>query len=117
MDQWVDRRCPYKKTKFAKIIAISEMVKKDMIRWYRIPEERINVVYNGVDIEHFHPRNRQYREEIRKRHGIRGEELVILFVSNNFRMKGLGFLIKALAKMRKEDPPHFKLLILGRDRQ
>jgi len=118
--QWISgwiENVPYKKAKFAKIIAISEMVKKDMIRWYQIPEERITVVYNGVDIEHFHPRNRQYREEIRRRHGIGGDELVILFVSNNFRMKGLGFLIKALAKIRKEDHPPFKLLILGRDRQ
>jgi UDP-glucose:(heptosyl)LPS alpha-1,3-glucosyltransferase len=118
--QWISgwiEDAPYKKGKFDKIIAISEMVKKDMIRWYQIPKEDIIVVYNGVDIENFHPRNRQYREEIRKRHGIRGEELVILFVSNNFRMKGLGFLIKALAKIKKENPPHFKLLVLGRDHQ
>ena len=26
-----------------------------MIRWYRIPEDRVTVVYNGVDLEHFHP--------------------------------------------------------------
>jgi UDP-glucose:(heptosyl)LPS alpha-1,3-glucosyltransferase len=32
-------------------------------------------------------------------------------------MKGLGYLIKALAKIKKEDHPPFKLLILGRDRQ
>jgi UDP-glucose:(heptosyl)LPS alpha-1,3-glucosyltransferase len=119
LKQWISgwiEDAPYKKAKFAKIIAISEMVKKDMIRWYQIPEERITVVYNGVDIEHFHPRNRQYREEIRRRHGI-GDELVILFVSNNFRMKGLSFLIKALAKIRKGNPLPFKLLVLGRDRQ
>ena len=119
LKQWISgwiEDAPYKKAKFAKIIAISEMVKMDMIRWYQIPEERITVVYNGVDIEHFHPRNRQYREEIRRRHGI-GDELVILFVSNNFRMKGLGFLIKALAKIRKGNPLPFKLLVLGRDRQ
>ena len=54
-----------------KIIAISDMVKQDIIRWYGISEDRIDVIYNGVDIECFHPRNRQYREEIRKRHGIR----------------------------------------------
>ena len=119
LKQWISgwiEDAPYKKAKFVKIIAISEMVKMDMIRWYQIPEERITVVYNGVDIEHFHPRNRQYREEIRRRHGI-GDEPVILFVSNNFRMKGLGFLIKALAKIRKGNPLPFKLLVLGRDRQ
>lgn len=120
--QWVQgyiENAPYKENDFRKIVAISDMVKQDIMRWYRIPEERIAVVYNGVDVERFHPRNRQYREEIRGRHGIGEEELVVLFVSNNFRMKGLGFLIKALAKIKKETPvlSPFKLLILGRDRQ
>lgn len=46
-----------------------------------------------------------------------GDEWVILFVSNNFRMKGLGFLIKALARMKKASDASFKLLILGRDRR
>jgi UDP-glucose:(heptosyl)LPS alpha-1,3-glucosyltransferase len=115
--QWVSgwiEDAPYQERPFRAIIAISDMVKQDMMHWYQIPGERITVVYNGVDIEHFHPRNRQYREEIRRRHGI-GEELVILFVSNNFRMKGLGFLIRALAKIKKGVHPPFKLLILGRD--
>ena len=115
--QWVSgwvEDAPYPAKRLRAIIAISDMVKQDMMHWYQIPEERITVVYNGVDIEHFHPRNRQYREEIRRRHGI-GEELVILFVSNNFRMKGLGFLIRALAKIKKGVHPPFKLLILGRD--
>ncbi len=118
--QWVGgwiEDAPYRGEKFLKIVAISDMVKQDIMRWYGIPEERIAVVYNGVDVERFHPRNRQYREEIRGRHGIGAEELVILFVSNNFQMKGLGFLIKALAKIKKEMPSPFKLLILGRDRQ
>lgn len=118
--QWVQgyiENAPYKKDHPHKIVAISEMVKQDIMRWYRIPEERITVVYNGVDIERFHPRNRQYRGEIRGRHGIGADELVILFVSNNFQMKGLGFLIKTLAKIKEGTSPPFKLLILGRDRQ
>jgi len=118
--QWVQgyiEDAPYKKNRFRKIVAISDMVKQDMMRWYRIPEERIAVIYNGVDIDHFHPRNRRYREEIRSRYGIGEEEFVILFVSNNFQMKGLGFLIKALVEVGKEDHPPFKLLVLGKDRQ
>jgi UDP-glucose:(heptosyl)LPS alpha-1,3-glucosyltransferase len=117
--QWISgwiEDAPYRSKNLRKIIAISDMVKQDILRWYGISEDRIDVIYNGVDIERFHPRNRQYREEIRKRYGI-GDEFVILFVSNNFRMKGLGYLIKELAKIKKEDHPPFKLLILGRDRQ
>ncbi|MDI7259837.1 MAG: glycosyltransferase family 4 protein [Thermodesulfobacteriota bacterium] len=117
--QWVSggiENAPYKGKILPKIIAISEMVKRDMMQWYKIPGEKITVVYNGVDVERFHPRNCQYREEIRKRHGLE-DAIVILFVSNNFRMKGLGFLIKALAHLKKEGHPLCKLLILGRDRR
>jgi UDP-glucose:(heptosyl)LPS alpha-1,3-glucosyltransferase len=86
------------------------------MHWYGIPEDRIVVIYNGVDTERFDRRNRQHREEIRRRHGI-GDEFLILFVSNNFRMKGLGYLVKTLSEIRKEDGRPFKLLVLGRDRQ
>ncbi len=117
--QWIQgyiEGAPYKKNDFKKIIAISDMVKQDVVRWYRVPEDRITVVYNGVDTECFHPRNRQYRDEIRRKHGI-GDEFLLLFVSNNFRMKGLGHLIKALADLKKENIPPFKCLILGRDKK
>jgi UDP-glucose:(heptosyl)LPS alpha-1,3-glucosyltransferase len=117
--QWIQgyiENAPYKKKPFCKIIAISDMVKQDIIQWYGIPGNQIEVVYNGVDAERFHPRNRQYREDIRRRHGI-GEEFVILFVSNNFRMKGLGYLIRALAEIKKSDPSPHKCLVLGRDRK
>jgi UDP-glucose:(heptosyl)LPS alpha-1,3-glucosyltransferase len=117
--QWVSgwvEDAPYRAKHLRAIIAISDMVKQDMMRWYRIAEERIHVIYNGVDIERFHPRNRRHREEIRRRHGI-GNEFVVLFVSNNFRMKGLVFLTRALAEIKKENSPPLKLLVLGRDRQ
>ena len=74
------------------------------------------MVYNGVDTERFNPQNRKYRDEIRKRYGIE-DEFILLFVSNNFRMKGLGYLIKALAKMNKGNYPSFKLFVLGGDHQ
>jgi UDP-glucose:(heptosyl)LPS alpha-1,3-glucosyltransferase len=112
---WIEDR-PYKRGNYSRIVAISDMVKEDIIKRYKVPEDRITVVYNGVDIERFHPRNRQYREEIRKKLSI-GDEFVMLFVSNNFRMKGLVFLMRALADLKKEGAPPFKLLVLGRDRK
>jgi UDP-glucose:(heptosyl)LPS alpha-1,3-glucosyltransferase len=117
--QWVSAGIegrPYQRKNFSKIVAISDMVKQDMVHWYGLSQDQIDVIYNGVDIERFHPRNRQYRQEIRKRHEI-GEEMMLLFVSNNFRMKGLSFLIRALARVKGEEAPPFRLLILGRDRQ
>jgi UDP-glucose:(heptosyl)LPS alpha-1,3-glucosyltransferase len=119
LKQWTQgyiENAPYRGNDRCRIVAISDMVKQDVMHWYGIPEDRIAVVYNGVDTQRFCPQNRQYREEIRRRHGI-GDEFVMLFVSNNFRMKGLVYLIKALAENTKENRHPSKLLVLGRDRQ
>jgi len=112
---WIEG-APYRQKKPPKVIAISDMVKEDILHWYAIPEEKITVIYNGVDLERFSPENRQYRNSIRKRHRL-GEEKIILFVSNNFRMKGLRTLMEALALLKKEGGPLLKLLVLGRDRE
>jgi len=114
--QWVKgfvENAPYAKAK--KIIAISEMVKEDIRDYYGIPEDRMAVIYNGVDTEHFHPRNRRYGEEIRGRYGLKPEDVLLLFVSHNFRLKGLRYLIQALALIKRKRQ-NVKLLVIGRDR-
>jgi UDP-glucose:(heptosyl)LPS alpha-1,3-glucosyltransferase len=116
LKQWVEgivEDAPYR-TGVKKIVAISEMVKKDIIDYYGIPEEDVEVIYNGVDIEHFHPRNKQYREAVRKRYGLSHQDIVLIFVSHNFRLKGLRYLIQALPLIRKKNGK-VKLLVVGRD--
>jgi UDP-glucose:(heptosyl)LPS alpha-1,3-glucosyltransferase len=118
LKQWIEgivEDAPYRKG-VKKIVAISEMVKKDIIDYYGIPEENVAVIYNGVDTEYFHPRNRRYREEIRGRYGLRPEDLVLLFVSHNFRLKGLRYLIQALPLVKREKGD-IKLLVVGRDKE
>ncbi len=104
---------PYAKAK--KIVAISEMVHRDISDYYGIAADRMVVIYNGVDTERFHPRNRRYREGIRSRYGFSSEDLVLLFVSHNFRLKGLRYLIQALALLKRKRE-NVKLLVVGRDR-
>jgi UDP-glucose:(heptosyl)LPS alpha-1,3-glucosyltransferase len=104
---------PYAKAK--KVIAISEMVHRDMSDYYGIPADRMAVIYNGVDTVHFHPRNKRYREGIRSRYGLSPKDLLLLFVSHNFRLKGLRYLIQALALIKRKRE-NVKLLVIGRDR-
>jgi len=104
---------PYAKAK--KIVAISEMVHRDISDYYGIPEDRIVTIYNGVDIERFHPRNKRYREEIRSQYGLNSGDLLLLFVSHNFRLRGLQYLIQALGLIKRKRE-NVKLLVVGRDR-
>jgi UDP-glucose:(heptosyl)LPS alpha-1,3-glucosyltransferase len=104
---------PYAKAK--KVIAISEMVRKDISDYYGIAAERMVTIYNGVDTERFHPRNRRYRGEIRRRYDLGSDDLLLLFVSHNFRLKGLRYLIEAIALI-KRIRENVKLLVIGRDK-
>jgi UDP-glucose:(heptosyl)LPS alpha-1,3-glucosyltransferase len=95
------------------IIALSNSVKEDLIKYYNVPAEKIHVVYSGVNAEEFNPENRKkYREEIRKIHGISPDDFLILFVGNPYGRKGLEFVIRALAKIKQKN---VKLLVSGRD--
>ena len=87
------------------IVAISAMVKKDLLHYIHLNPERVKIVRNGVDLQKFHPRNRAiYREEIRQKLGLREENILILFVAHNFRLKGLHPLIRALSLLRRDHP-------------
>jgi UDP-glucose:(heptosyl)LPS alpha-1,3-glucosyltransferase len=78
----------------AKIIAVSEEVKADILRHYPIPADKITVVHNGVDPERFNPKRRALsHESIRRQWNIPPDAPVVLFVGSGFRRKGLDRLL------------------------
>jgi len=102
--QWI-AEYPVKKHRYRRIVAISEMIKRQMVDYYNISENNVDVVYNGVDIHRFSPSRIEP-----------GGPLKILFSAGNFRLKGLSPLLSALGELVKETKS-FQLLVMGRGRQ
>ena len=99
------------------IIANSNMVRRHVLEHYNVPESRIHVIPNGVDGTRFTPANRaRCREAVRTQWGVADDDVVVLFVANNFRLKGLLPLVRALARLPRSSPP-VKVVAVGRDRQ
>ena len=99
-----------------KVIANSRRGKAEIIQHYRVPPEKIEVVYNGVDTENFHPGNIiQYRRSMREELKIPTETPVILFLGSGFRRKGLGALLDSIPLVKRE-VPQVILLVAGKDR-
>ena len=95
-----------------KIVAISQMVKNDILENYKCPSENISVVYNGVDLKRFHPDNKNtYRKLIREKLEIPKSATLILFVGSGFERKGLQFLLESTAYLNNED---WRLLLMGK---
>ena len=95
-----------------RFIAISQMVKNDILKHYHCPQENISVVYNGVDLKRFHPDNKNiHRENIRKALKIPKSSVLILFVGSGFERKGLKSLLQATQYFKSKN---WKLLIMGK---
>src|SRR3954469_18605046 len=85
------------------VICNSRMVRDEIRRDFRIAPEKLHVIYNGVDLEHFHPRHRERRRgAARAELGCRPRDTVFLFVGSGLERKGLGAAIDALAAARNE---------------
>ncbi len=98
-----------------KIIANSRKGKEEIIRHYGVPDDKIEVIYNGVDLKKFHPENISlYREPTRKELGLTPGSFVLLFLGSGFRRKGLDALLRAMPLVMKEAPEAY-LLVAGKD--
>ena len=96
-----------------KIIAVCQEGRQEIINTYGVPEERVGVLYNGVDLERFHPRRREeVRLPVRERFGIAADTPVVLFVGTGFRRKGLD---RLLVLWKSEKFKDICLLVVGND--
>ena len=100
------------------IVAISQYVAEQLKRHYDVSDERIVIVPNGIKIRTKIDSNRvdKLRSQILGQLGIKESDkpIFFLFVANNFRLKGLDVLIRAmqLATVRKTLRPVF-LIVVG----
>jgi UDP-glucose:(heptosyl)LPS alpha-1,3-glucosyltransferase len=83
-----------------RVIAISNLDKTLISRYYGFPEEKIQVIYNGVDFDRFNPGVRRFRKDVRGQLGIREDSVVALFVAHDFKRKGLKSIMKSLSLLR-----------------
>ncbi len=102
--------------KYRKVVALSEAVKADVMRFYAVPDTDIEVVPNGFSPEEFHPQKRvDQRTAMRARLGLEPEHIALLFVANELERKGYRTILKAMALLQR---PELRLLVVGRpDRQ
>lgn len=97
-----------------KIIAIADMIKKDMELFFHIRSEEINVIYNGVDAKRFNPAIRQrLRGQLRNQWNLNENETVFLFVSYDLKKKGIEPLVEAAAALKKSGNGAFKIVVVG----
>ncbi len=82
-----------------KIIAVSNFTKRELTEYYKIPERKIRVIHNGVDIKKFQPVDDKRKAKVEL--GLNPDDLVILSVGRLYARKGLFTLIESMPAVIK----------------
>jgi glycogen synthase len=75
------------------VIAVSKGTKEDILRLFDIPEERVPIIYNGIDLEEYRATDSVAALEA---HGVDPSKPYILFVGRIARQKGIVHLVNAI---------------------
>ncbi|MFH1857354.1 MAG: glycosyltransferase family 4 protein, partial [Candidatus Omnitrophota bacterium] len=92
-------------------IAISDAVKRHLIRDFCLPEEKVCLVPNGVDLDRFRPVDPARKRFLRKQLGLPAEGQIIGSISRLVAVKGHDALLKCMASLRKEHPQATLVLV------
>ncbi|MFZ0660780.1 MAG: glycosyltransferase family 4 protein, partial [Candidatus Binataceae bacterium] len=111
--QMIVERLGFRSRALKRVMAVSNLVRDDLVRSFGISPQRVVTLYNGVDLERFKPAaTSSTRAEIRMRYGIPAEAVLIAFVGNGFARKGLDALLQAIPGLAND--PY--LIVVGNDR-
>lgn len=94
-----------------KIIAVSRFTKWELTNYYKIPESKIRVIHNGVNVNKFKPAVDKRKVKIEL--GFNPDDLAIVSVGRLYARKGLFTLIESMVAVVKRFPTA-KFVISGK---
>ena len=103
----------FKKNGASRVIANSEMVKREIVDFYGYSADMIDIVHNGVPLQEFHSEP-ALRERSRADLKLKSNEIALLFAGSGWERKGLRFAIEAFELCRDRK---LRLLVAGRGDQ
>ncbi len=94
---YLNRSTEYAVKHATKLIAVSQATKENLIAQLHANPEKISVIYEGYDADHFRPQNKEAMQAVQDKHGL--TKPYFLFVGTIQPRKNLERLIEAFAYM------------------
>jgi len=104
-DRWMIRGLRYRR-----YVAVSKRVSEELQRHHGVPQDRIRVISNGIDVERFQP-DTTAGQQLRQTYHIPPEARLLLFVGHEFDRKGLAHVVEAMEAL----DGGYRLLVVGSD--
>ena len=94
-----------------KIIAISDMVKNDIVNSYNVKPSKISVIRNGINLKEFNYENAFL--QLKKEFSLTKDVPIILYVGSGFKRKGVEEFLLIISKLKVDN---FKAFVIGKER-
>ena len=94
-----------------KILTVSEASKRDILRFFDVPSEKVVVIHNAIDERFLAPADPERMDMARQRYQL--DHPFVLYVGNIKPHKNIGRLIDAFSRARRQCPDDLKLVIIG----
>jgi glycosyltransferase involved in cell wall biosynthesis len=83
-----------------KIIAVSDFTRRELLQYYKVKEDKIRVIHNGVDVNKFQPASD--KRKTKKELGFNPDDIAILSVGRLYARKGLFTLIESMSLVTRK---------------
>jgi glycosyltransferase involved in cell wall biosynthesis len=83
-----------------KIIAVSDFTRRELLQYYKVKEDKIRVIHNGVDVDKFKPATDKLKAKAEV--GFNPEDKAILSVGRLYARKGLFTLIESMSLVTRK---------------
>lgn len=93
-----------------KIICVTEGIKREIVKRYKVSGGKLVVIPNGANIELFRPLDKQ---ECRQELGLKGDAFYIGFVGSFAPWQGLELLIEAARQVKEQGYSQIKYILVG----
>ncbi len=94
-----------------RILTVSEASKRDILRFFDVPADKVSVIYNAIDERFLAPANAERMELVRQRYQL--DHPFVLYVGNIKPHKNIERLIDAFGRARSQCGDDVKLIIIG----
>ena len=114
---WIDKQIYNFKFRRAcrcadRIIAVSEYTKQEIMHYYQVPEEKIDVVYQGCDPVFAKDIAREKLEEVKGKYHL--PDKFVLYVGSIEERKNLMLVARAMANVVSKTAPDIHVVAVGR---